>query len=115
MFSKKGYIAVEAEAVAEEALMEAALDAGAEDIREANGNYEVITALEDFEKVKAAIDTAAIPYTVAEVTMLPQSNTFLKGREAELMVKLMESLEDCDDVQHVYTNADIPDEIINNI
>ena len=115
MFTKKGYIAVEAKAVAEEALMEAALDAGAEDIRETNGSYEVITALEDFEKVKAAIDSAAIPYTVAEVTMLPQSTTFLKGREAELMVKLMESLEDCDDVQNVYTNADIPDEIVNSI
>ena len=115
MFAKKGYIAVETKAVAEDLLMEAALDAGAEDIREANGSYEVITALEDFERVKAAIDSAAIPYTVAEVTMLPQSTTFLKGREAELMVKLMESLEDCDDVQHVYTNADIPDEIVDNI
>ena len=115
MFAKKGYIAVEAKDVAEDALMEAALDAGAEDIREADGSYEVITALEDFENVKAAIDSAAIPYTVAEVTMLPQSTTFLKGREAELMVKLMESLEDCDDVQHVYTNADIPDEIVDSI
>jgi YebC/PmpR family DNA-binding regulatory protein len=115
MFAKKGYIAVEAKDVAEDALMEAALDAGAEDIREADGSYEVIAALEDFENVKAAIDSAAIPYTVAEVTMLPQSTTFLKGREAELMVKLMESLEDCDDVQHVYTNADIPDEIVDSI
>ena len=115
MFTKKGYIAVEAEAVTEEALMEAALDAGAEDIREANGNYEVITALEDFENVKVAIDSASIPYTVAEVTMLPQSTTFLQGREAEQMVKLMESLEDCDDVQNVYTNADIPDEIVDSI
>ena len=115
MFTKKGYIAVEAKDVAEDALMEAALDAGAEDIREADGSYEVIAALEDFENVKAAIDSAAIPYTVAEVTMLPQSTTFLKGREAELMVKLMESLEDCDDVQHVYTNADIPDEIVDSI
>ena len=115
MFAKKGYIAVEAKDVAEDALMEAALDAGAEDIREADGSYEVITALDDFENVKAAIDSAAIPYTVAEVTMLPQSTTFLKGREAELMVKLMESLEDCDDVQHVYTNADIPDEIVDSI
>jgi len=115
MFTKKGYIAVETKTVAEDALMEAALEAGAEDIREADGSYEVITALEDFENVKAAIDSAAIPYTVAEVTMLPQSTTFLKGREAELMVRLMESLEDCDDVQHVYTNADIPDEIVDSI
>jgi len=115
MFDKKGYIAVENKAVDEEALMEAALDAGAEDIREDDSNFEVITALKDFEAVKTAIDAAAIPYIVAEVTMLPQSTTFLKGTEAEQMVKLMEALEDCDDVQKVYTNADIPDEIVNSI
>jgi len=113
MFDKKGYIAVENKAVDEESLMEAALDAGAEDIREDNSNFEVITAPEDFEAVKAAIDNASIPYTVSEVTMLPQSTTFLKGKEAEQMIKLMEALEDCDDVQKVYTNADIPDEIVN--
>ena len=115
MFDKKGYIALEAKAVDEEALMEAALDAGAEDIREDDSNFEVITAPEDFEGVKAAIDAAAIPYSVAEVTMLPQSTTFLKGKEAEQMVKLMEALDDCDDVQKVYTNADIPDEILDSL
>jgi YebC/PmpR family DNA-binding regulatory protein len=115
MFDKKGYIAVENKAVDEEALMEAALEAGAEDIREDNSNFEIITTPEDFEGVKAAIDNAAIPYTVAEVTMLPQSTTFLKGKEAEQMVKLMEALEDCDDVQKVYTNADIPEEIVNSL
>ena len=115
MFDKKGYIAVENKAVDEDALMEAALDAGAEDIREDDGNFEVITAIEDFEAVKTAIDAAAIPYIVAEVTMLPQSTTYLKGKEAEQMVKLMESLEDCDDVQKVYTNADIPAEVVNSL
>ena len=115
MFDKKGYIAVENKAVDEEALMEAALDAGAEDIREDNSNFEVITAPEDFEAVKAAIDSASIHYIVAEVTMLPQSTTFLKGKEAEQMVKLMDALEDCDDVQKVYTNADIPDEVVNSL
>jgi YebC/PmpR family DNA-binding regulatory protein len=115
MFDKKGYIAVENRAVDEEALMEAALDAGAEDIREDDSNFEVITALEDFEAVKTAIDSASIPYIVAEVTMLPQSTTFLKGKEAEQMVKLMEALEDCDDVQKVYTNADIPEEVIDSL
>jgi YebC/PmpR family DNA-binding regulatory protein len=115
MFDKKGYIAVDNKAVDEEALMEAALDAGAEDIREDDSNFEVITAPEDFEAVKTAIDSASIPYIVAEVTMLPQSTTFLKGKEAEQMVKLMEALEDCDDVQKVYTNADIPEEIVNNL
>ncbi|UCF93997.1 MAG: YebC/PmpR family DNA-binding transcriptional regulator [Desulfobacterales bacterium] len=115
IFHKKGYIAVESKAVDEEALMETALDAGAEDIREDNGNYEVITAPEDFEAVKTAIENAAIPYIEAEITMLPQSTNNLVGQAAEQMVRLMEALEDCDDVQKVYTNADIPEEIVNNM
>ena len=115
MFAKKGYIAIESQAVEEDKLMEAALEAGAEDIREDDSTFEVITAPEDFESVREAIDAASIPYTVAEITVLPKSTTFLKGKEAEQMVKLMEALEDCDDVQKVYTNADIPDEIVNAI
>ena len=95
--------------------METTLEAGAEDIREDDSNFEVITAPEDFEPVKEAIDKSAIPYIVAEITMLPQSTTNLVGKEAEQMVKLMEALEDCDDVQKVYTNADIPEEIVNNL
>jgi len=115
MFDKKGYIAVENKFVDEDTLMETTLEAGAEDIREDNSNFEVITAPEDFEAVKAAIDKASIPYVVAEITMLPQSTTNLVDKEAEQMVRLMESLEDCEDVQKVYTNADIPDEIVNSI
>ena len=115
MFDKKGYIAVESNSVDEEVLMEAALEAGAEGIREDNGNFEVITAPGDFETVKEAIDNASIKYIDAEVTMLPQNTTNLAGKEAEQMVRLMEMLEDCDDVQKVYTNADIPDEIVNNL
>ena len=110
MFSKKGYIVVEQAAVSEDTLMETALEAGAEDVREDNGNYEVIAAPEDFEEVKAAIEKAGIPAVDAEVTMLPQSTTSLADKEAEQMVRLMEMLEDCDDVQRVYTNADIPEE-----
>ncbi len=113
MFQKKGYIVVESKAVDEETLMETALEAGAEDIKEDEGTFEVITATEDFEDVKEAIDKASIPYNVAEITMLPQSTANLLGKEAEQMVRLMEMLEDCDDVQKVYTNADIPDEVVN--
>ena len=110
MFSKKGYIVVEQAAVSEDTLMETALEAGAEDVREDDGNYEVIAAPEDFEEVKAAIEKAGIPAVAAEVTMLPQSTTSLAEKEAEQMVRLMEMLEDCEDVQKVYTNADIPEE-----
>ncbi len=115
MFDKKGYIVVESAAVDEDVLMEVALEAGAEDIREDDGSFEVITDLAAFEAVKQAIEQASIPYIAAEITMLPQTTTNLVGKEAEQMVRLMEMLEDCDDVQKVYTNADIPEEIIDNM
>jgi YebC/PmpR family DNA-binding regulatory protein len=112
MFEKKGYIVVENQAVNEDALMEVAIDAGAEDVREDNRNYEIITAPKNFEAVKTAVDKASIPYIVAEITMFPQSTVSLQGKEAEQMLNLMETLEDCDDVQKVYTNADIPEELV---
>jgi YebC/PmpR family DNA-binding regulatory protein len=111
MFKKRGYIALDRQAVDEETLMEKALEAGAEDVREEDGSWEVITAPEDFEAVKKALDELKVPYIAAEVTMLPQNTTALAGKEAEQMVRLMDMLEDCDDVQKVYTNADIPDEV----
>jgi YebC/PmpR family DNA-binding regulatory protein len=115
MFAKKGYIVIESSAIDEEKLMEVALEAGAEDIKEDNGNFEVITRPGDFEAVKEAIDKASIAYVAAEVTMLPQNTTDLAGKEAEQMVRLMELLDDYDDVQKVYTNADIPEEIMENM
>jgi YebC/PmpR family DNA-binding regulatory protein len=115
MFENKGYINVEKSVVDEDTLMEAALEAGAEDVREDEESYEVITAPADFEAVKAAIEKAGIPYVEAEVTMLPQTTANLQGKEAEQMIRLMEALEDCEDVQKVYTNADIPEEIVNEV
>jgi len=112
MFDKKGYIVVESSAIDEESLMEAALEAGAEDVREDGSNFEVISAPEDFEAVKTVIDEKGIPYLDAEVTMLPQTVTSLKGKEADQMIRLMDMLDDCEDVQKVYTNADIPDEMV---
>ncbi len=111
MFDKKGYLVVEKSAVDEESLMETALEAGAEDVREDGDNFEVISAPEDFEAVKEAIEKASIPTVAAEVTMLPQTMTPLDGETALKMVKLMDALDDCDDVQKVYTNADIPDDL----
>ena len=112
MFDKKGYINIEKSATDEETLMEVALDAGAEDVREDGGNFEVITAPEDFESVKEAIENASIPYIEADVTMLPQTTAPLQGKEAERMILMMEALDDCEDVQKVYTNADIPDDMV---
>jgi len=115
MFNKKGYLVIERSSVEEDVLMEAALEAGAEDIREDESNFEVICDPEDFDSVKEAIEAANIPSIAAEVTMLPDVTTNLVGKEAEQMYRLMEMLEDCDDVQKVYTNADIPEEVINSM
>jgi YebC/PmpR family DNA-binding regulatory protein len=111
MFDKKGYLVIEKSVIDEEKLMETALEAGAEDVREDGDNFEVITAPEDFEAVKEAIDTAGIESIEAEVTMLPQNMTPLDGDTALKMIKLIDALEDCDDVQKVYTNADLPDDL----
>lgn len=112
MFDKKGYIAVKKSSVDEESLMEKALDAGAEDVREDDENFEIITLPEDFETVRKALDDAGISCIEAEVTMLPQTTTNLEGKDAEKMIRMMEALEDCDDVQKVYTNADIPEDMV---
>ncbi len=115
MFDKKGYINVEKEAVDEDMLMETAIEAGAEDVKDDGGNFEVITAPEDFEPVKQAIEGASIPYSEAEVTMLPKTTANLEGKDAEQMIRMMDAFDDCEDVQKVYTNADIPDEVMNSI
>jgi YebC/PmpR family DNA-binding regulatory protein len=111
MFDKKGYLVVEKSVTDEDTLMEVALDAGAEDVREDGSNFEVITAPEDFEAVKTAVDGSDIATIAAEVTMLPQTMTPVDGETAQKLIKLIDALEDCDDVQKVYTNADIPDDL----
>jgi YebC/PmpR family DNA-binding regulatory protein len=110
MFDKKGLIAVAKDVVDEDTLMEVALDAGAEDIRDEGDVFEVITEPAEFEAVQEAIDNAEIAYQMAEITMLPQTMTAVTGKEAEQMIRFMDALDDCDDVQKFYTNADIPDE-----
>ncbi len=113
MFDKKGWIPVKKADVDEDALMEIALEAGAEDIRdEGDDVFEVITTPDAFEAVCEALDAANIPYEDAEVTMLPQTTVSLTGTDAEKMFKLMNALDDHDDVQKVNTNADIPDAVI---
>jgi YebC/PmpR family DNA-binding regulatory protein len=115
MFDKKGLIAVSKDTVDEDTLMEVALDAGAEDIRDEGDVFEVITDPGDFEAVQAAVDKAGIAYEMAEITRLPQTMTAVSGKEAEQMIRFMEALDDCDDVQKFYTNADIPDEVYDTV
>ncbi|TYT73442.1 YebC/PmpR family DNA-binding transcriptional regulator [Desulfobotulus mexicanus] len=112
MFDKKGFLVVEKGAVDEDALMEAALEAGAEDVREEEECFEIITEPQDFDAVRDALETAGFAFTMAEVSMIPQTMTSLEGKDAQQMVKLMEMLEDNDDVQKVHTNADIPEDLV---
>lgn len=108
MFSSKGYIAVEKSKVSEEQLLALALEAGAEDFRtEDDDYYEIITLVENFEKVKKTLEEKNIPIATAEVTMLPQTYIKLTGADAQKMLSLMEELEEHDDVKNVYANFDI--------
>ncbi len=115
MFEKKGLIVVEKGKVEEDTLMEVALEAGAEDIKEGEREYEVITSPKDFEEVKKALADRGIEYQMAEVTMYPQTVVKLEGKEAEQMLRLMEMLEDNDDVQRVYANFDIPEKAMEQL
>jgi len=115
MFAKKGYFLVEKSAANEEELMTIVLDAGAEDFKSDDKNYEITTSPESFEKVKAAIEAKGIKMQDAEVTMLPSSTVKLAGDQAKQLLALIESLEEHDDVQNVYANFDIPDEIMEQI
>ncbi|MBT3178061.1 MAG: YebC/PmpR family DNA-binding transcriptional regulator [Desulfobacula sp.] len=110
MFDKKGLIIVNKEDSDEETLMELALDAGAEDIKEETQSFEIICEPADFEAVKETIDAADIKYEMAEITMIPQNMTKVEGKDAEQMINFMDAMDDCDDIQKFYSNADIPDE-----
>ncbi len=114
MFEKKGYILVEKTKIDEDSLMSAALEAGAEDMKNDPGedSYEIITAPEDVNKVKAAIEAAGITVSLAEITMLPKSYVALDGKSAEQIIRLVDALEDHEDIQNVYTNFNIPDEVM---
>ena len=110
MFDKKGYIVVEKSAKPEDEIFEIVTDAGAEDLRDDQDNFEIITAPENFETVLGAVKGAGVEPQVAEVELIPQNYIKLEGQEAKQMLKLMEALEDHDDVQKVSANFDISEE-----
>ena len=112
IFEQKGLIVFEKDKVEEEQLLELALEAGAEDVNEGETEFEVITDPSDFEAVKKAIDDAGLPYNLAEVTKIPKNTVALEEKKAQQMLKLMEGIEDNDDVNHVYANFDISDEVM---
>jgi YebC/PmpR family DNA-binding regulatory protein len=112
LFEKKGYVQIDAAKVDEDRLMTIALDAGAEDLQREESAFAVTSAPKDFEKVRDAIVKSGIRPLSAEITKLPKSTVKLEGKHAEQMLRLMEELEEHDDVQHVYANFDIPEEIM---
>ncbi|MFZ5997418.1 MAG: YebC/PmpR family DNA-binding transcriptional regulator [Nitrospirota bacterium] len=114
MFEKKGYILVEKAKADEDTLMSLVLDAGAEDMKNdpKEDSYEIITAPDQMETVKEAITKGGIAVSLAEITMLPKTYVPLEGQTSEQMVRLIDALEDNDDVQNVYSNFDITDESV---
>ena len=112
MFDKKGYIVVEKAKADEEALMAAAIDAGADDMRDDGDSWEIVSAPDAFQKVLDAVKGLGIEPGAAEVAMLPQNYVKLEGKQAQQMVKLMEALEEHEDSKKVWSNADIEEKEI---
>jgi len=112
MFTKKGYIVIEKSKADEDKLMSAVLDAGADDLQDDGDNWEVLSSPELFSAVRDAVKTLGIEPATAEVSMIPQNHVKLEGKPAQQMLRLMEALDDHDDVQHVWSNFDIEEKEI---
>jgi YebC/PmpR family DNA-binding regulatory protein len=112
VFERKGVIQVEAARVDEDELLALALDAGASDLRRADAVFEITATPQDLEGIRRALEGQGVPIQSAEVTYVPQSTVRLEGKDAQQVLRLVEGLEELDDVQHVYANFDIPDEVL---
>jgi YebC/PmpR family DNA-binding regulatory protein len=112
MFERKGIFQIPAKHVAEDRLMEVALDAGADDVRQVGESFEVVCSPEAFQQVTDALEAAKIPTDSAELTRIAANTVDLDGEQARSVLKLMEALEDHDDVQNVMSNFNIPDELM---
>jgi len=112
IFERKGSIVVEASVTDEDTLMTVAIDAGAEDVSQDENTYEIVTDPVDFMAVRGALEEAGIAFTSAELAMLPKTTVQLEQSDAKKMLRLMDTLEECDDVQEVHANFDISEEIL---
>ncbi len=113
MFERKGVIIVPG-SVDEDELMMAAIDAGAEDIKKEDGSFTVYTEPSELESVKEALKKSGIDIEDAKVDMIPQNTVRVEGETAVKVLKLLDALEDLDDVQEVYSNFDMPEEVMSN-
>jgi len=116
MFDQQGIILVSRENADEDTVMMAALDAGADDVKSEDEEYfEVLTGPNDVYKVREAMEAAGLTIEEAEVRMIPQNTVAVTGKDAQQVLKMIDSLEENDDVQNVYSNADIPDEELSEL
>lgn len=116
MFDKKGVIQVEKSGVSEEELMDLALEAGAEDVVEEESEFQVLTAPEEFDTVRDALEQAGVSMAGAEVSMVPKNTVEVTDENvARSLMKLLENLEDHDDVQNVHANFDMDDSLVENL
>ncbi|MCL5674226.1 MAG: YebC/PmpR family DNA-binding transcriptional regulator [Candidatus Omnitrophica bacterium] len=112
MFERKGIINVKKDIIDEEKLMAVVLDAGAEDLQSDGESYEIVTSPENFENIKKSLEQNNVAIETANVTLNPKNNVKVEGRDAEHLLKLLDELEEYEDVQNVYSNFDISDELI---
>ena len=115
LFQKKGLIIVDEDKSSEDKLLEISLEAGADDLKKDGDSFAITSPPENFQEVKEAIEKENIEYNLAEITMLPQNMVKIEGKDAERTLRLVEALEEHDDVQHVYANFDVPDEMLEKI
>ena len=112
LFKPRGLIVVDKAAFAEDALIELALEAGAEDVTSGDESHEILTALQQFEAVREALAAGGVPMVSAEITKLASLEVPVSEKEAEAVLRLVDALEDHDDVQKVYANFNVPDEVM---
>ena len=115
MFDRRGQIAIDAERFSEDQVMEAALEAGALDVESGDGGYTVVTEVTDFHAVQDALREKGIEWEEAELAMIPKTEVRVEGGDAAQLVKLIDLLEELDDVQKVHTNADIDEESLASV
>jgi YebC/PmpR family DNA-binding regulatory protein len=112
MFARKGVITLNTNQIDEDTLLELVLEAGGDDIKTEADVYEIVTAPEAFEDVRSALEQKALTLDVAEVTMMPQNTVPVEGKQAEQVLRLIEALDDQDDVRKAHANFDISDEVM---
>jgi len=112
LFERKGYVVIDASAADEDTLLELALEAGAEDMNTDNGNYEITTDPNDLDAVIEALSQQEIPTLEAQIAMIPSMLVKVEGKQAEQVLRMMEAFDDHDDVQNVWTNFDIDEDLL---